>query len=44
MFQGDLDRGWKIETLPISHITYKVYGLFNDYILLASGAPSKKKG
>lgn len=44
MFQGDLDRAWKIETLGVSHITYKVYGLFNDYIMLSSGASAKGKG
>ncbi len=44
MFQGDLDRGWKLESLPFSSNSYKVYGLFNDYIMLASGASTKKKG
>lgn len=44
MFQGDLDRAWKFETLKWSHITYKVYGLFIDYTTAAIGAPSKGKG
>jgi hypothetical protein len=41
MFYGDMDRAWKIKTLKISHVTYKVYGLLNDYIMLEAGTPEK---
>lgn len=37
IFYGDMDRAWKIKTLKMSHITYKVYGLLNDYIMLEAG-------
>ena len=36
MFQGDLSRAWKAETLKVSTVTYKVYGEFIDYIRLVS--------
>ncbi len=34
MFYGDMDRGWKAETLKISNVTYRVYGVFLEYLEL----------